>query len=363
MTSDTTIHPDLAEASRASLAQTLLPPLLASAICLLAGLGALAAMGFDAGSVLRTVTTKVLWPGDWTRRLSSWSYVFQYATPILLTGLAVAVAFQASVWNIGAQGQYLVGAIAATAVGIHLPARGIVSIPAILLAGMLAGAMLASIAAFLEWWRRVPVVLSTLLLNFVAAEVLRYLLQGPMREPGGQAKSRLIAEAASLPLIPQSRLHAGFFVALAAAAAVGFMMRQTTFGFQLRIVGANPTAARFAGIRVPLVALATLAISGALAGLAGAVEISGVTYELLLSANDSGFGFTGIAVALLGRLRALGVVAAALFFGFLNTVFRALQAELDVPFVTAQAIQGLLVILMLVLTHPRVAGMVRRSKD
>lgn len=355
MTSDTLLHHDVDGPPRqwSTAVARLLPPLLAAASCLLIGLGVLAALGYPIGDVLRTVWEKVIWPPTGSRRLGSWSYVLQYATPILLTGLAITVAFRAAVWNIGAQGQYLIGAIAATAVGVGLDVPAPVLILLVMLAAIVGGAALAALAATLDVWRRVPIVLSTLLLNFIVLELLRFLLQGPMREPGGQVKSAPLLDAARLPLVPGTGLHFGFVIALLAAPLIAFLVRHTTFGFRLRVVGENPTAARFAGINVSRVSLATMALSGALAGLAGGIEVSGVTHELHLSANDTAFGFTGIAVALLGRLTATGVVAAAIFFGLLNAGFRALQAEVGVPFVTGQALQGLIVILMLVLTHPR----------
>jgi simple sugar transport system permease protein len=355
MTSDTLLHHDVELRPRqwSTSAMRVLPPLIASVLCVLVGLGTLAALGYPVADVLRTVWEKVLWPETAPRRLASWSYVLQYATPILLTGLAITVAFRAAVWNIGAQGQYLLGAIAATAVGVHVNTASSILIPLVMLAAVFGGAALAALAAVLHVWRRVPVVLGTLLLNFVVLELLRFLLQGPMREPGGQVKSAPLIDPARLPLLPGTLLHSGFLVALLAAAVIAVVIRHTTFGFRLRVVGENPTAARFAGIHVSRVTLATMALSGGLAGLAGGIEVSGVTHELHLSANDTAFGFTGIAVALLGRLTATGVVAAAVFLGLLNAAFRVLQAEAGVPFVTGQALQGLIVILMLVLTHPR----------
>jgi simple sugar transport system permease protein len=329
-----------------------LPPLIAVLICMMAGVGALAALGFPPGEVLGAVWSKILWHRDPALRLVAWANVLQYATPILLTGLAVTVAFRASVWNIGAQGQYLAGAIAGNLVGAFLVASGVVTIPILLLSAVLAGAVMAMIAAILDWWRKVPVVLSTLLLNFIVIELLHYLIVGPMRDPGAIVRTRELLLGAQLPLIGEMRLQAGFFFALAAAALVWFILRQTTFGFRLRVVGENPIAARFAGISVPKVSLATLALSGALAGLAGGLEISGVRHELVFSDADSGYGFTGIAVALLGRLNPMGVIAAALFFGLLRACFFALEIEARVPSVTGLALQGLVIILMLVLTQP-----------
>jgi simple sugar transport system permease protein len=232
-----------------------------------------------------------------------------------------------------------------------------------LIAAMAAGALLAGIAAALERWRNVPVVLSTLLLNFVALEFLRYVLQGPMRAVAEDGRpldpqSPQIPELARLPeyfaTSPGQGLQLGFFLALVAAAVLALILRRTTFGFRLRVVGQNPVAARFAGMNVPRVAFASLALSGALAGLAGGVQVSGVaTYVLFPDLGADGVGFTGIAVALLGRLSPLGVVLSALFFGLLNTSFRALErSPLEIHAATAQAVQGALVIVVLILASP-----------
>jgi simple sugar transport system permease protein len=339
----------------------LLPPLIAVVICMITGVGALAALGYPPSDVLGAVWSKVLWHRDPGLRLVAWANVLQYATPILLTGLAVTVAFRASVWNIGAQGQYLAGAIAGNLVGAFMSAPGLVTIPILLVGAIVAGALVAMIAAILDWWRKVPVVLSTLLLNFIVTELLRYLIVGPMRDPGAIVRTRELRPGAQLPLIGEMRLGPGFFFALASAGLVWFILRQTTFGFRLRVVGENPVAARFAGISVPRVSLATLALSGALAGLAGGLEISGVRHELVFSDVDSGYGFTGIAVALLGRLNPVGVIAAALFFGLLRACFFALEIEARVPSVTGLALQGLVIILMLVLTQPAVMAKLRRK--
>src|SRR2546430_2503499 len=251
----------------------LLPPLLAVVICVIVGVGALAALGYPAGEVLEAVWSKVVWHRDPALRLVAWANVLQYATPILLTGLAVTVAFRASVWNIGAQGQYLAGAIAGNLVGAFVGAAAGVTIPVLLLASVVAGALVAMIAAVLDWWRKGPGVLSTLLLNFIVIELLRYLIVGPMRDPGAIVRTRELLAGAQLPVIGEMRLGPGIFFALAAAALVWLILRQTTFGFRLRVVGENPIAARFAGISVARVSLATLALSGALAGLAGRLRI------------------------------------------------------------------------------------------
>ena len=340
----------------------LLPPMVAVAVCVIAGVGALAALGYAPGEVLPAVWNKVIWRSDPHLRWVAWGNVLQYATPILLTGLAVTVAFRASVWNIGAQGQYLAGAIAGNVVGAFVAWPAVVTIPMLLAVAIAAGAVVAMIAAILDWWRKVPVVLSTLLLNFIVIELLRYLIVGPLRDPGGIVRTRELLNGAQLPVMGEMRLQPGFFFGLVSAGIVWLILRQTTFGFRLRVVGENPVAARFAGMSVARVSLMTLALSGALAGLAGGLEIAGVRHELVFSDADSGYGFTGIAVALLGRLNPVGVVAAALFFGLLRACFFALEIEARVPSVTGMALQGLVIILMLVLTQPTMMRRILRRK-
>ena len=343
---------------------SLLLPLIAVALCLAASLVALAALGYGTergqgfgialSGLVQVVWEKALLPGNHYR---SWIESLQAATPLLLTGLAVTVAFRAGVLNIGGEGQFLVGAIAATAVGVRWHAGPALLLPGLLLSAAAAGAILAGIAAALDRWRNVPVVLSTLLLNFVAFELLAVVLQGPLRGSEGQPASEELPPSARLPQWMPAHghvgLHLGCAIALAAAGLVAFVLGCTVFGFRLRMVGENSIAARFAGVRVGRVAFASLALSGALAGLAGGIQISGVeSYQLLLSMRGSGFGFAGIAVALLGRLRVPGVIAAAVLFGLLNTAFGALEANADVPSVTGQATQGAILIAMLILTHP-----------
>ena len=368
----------------------LVVPVLAVGICLVILLVVLAWSGFgrEEGEsfgrgiqkISRVVWTRSILPSPPSRRslapgelrqetYRSWIQTLLAATPILLTGLAVAVAFRASVLNIGTEGQYVAGAIAATIVGLHPHGPRSVVLAGLLLGGFVAGAMLAAVAAVLERSRNVPVVLSTLLLNFVAALGLKALLQGPLHEQGEQLQSEQLQEISRLPHIflhgQPTQLHVGLLIAIGCAAALSLLLRFTKFGFHLRATGENPTAARFAGIRVGIVAVATLCLSGGLAGLAGAVQISGVPpYLLLPDTASSGFGFTGIAVALLGRLSAGGVVLAALFFGWLQTAFAGLETELHVPFMTLQATQGAILVAMLILTNLKwIEGIGPRKRD
>jgi len=241
-------------------------------------------------------------------------------TPLLLTGLGVAVAFRARLWNIGGEGQFLVGALAASALGAYaldgLPAP--VLIPLILVAGAAAGALWAGLAGWMRVARNVPEVISTIMLNFVAAQLLSYLVHGPMQERShAQPASAALPAAATLPVLwPGTALHWGFVLALVMAVVVFFSLNRTGAGFALRVVGANPEAARVAGLDVDRTRLATMLWSGALCGLAGAVELSGVVGTLYENYSP-GYGFAAVAVALLGRLNPYGIIAAALFFGAL----------------------------------------------
>jgi len=326
--------------------------------------------------IAKTIWNRVILPRPpyATEGYRNWIQTLQSATPILLTGLAVAVAFRANVLNIGGQGQYVLGAAAAAAVGIYVRAPAPLLVTLLLLAAIAAGALFAAIAAALERWRNVPVVLSTLLLNFVALEFLRYLLQGPMRATSDSGdfldpQSRQLPQAARLPEFfsptPGQGLHLGFFIALAVAALLAFVLRRTTFGFRLRVVGQNPHAARFAGMNVPRLSFATLALSGALAGLAGGLQVAGVaTYILFPDVGTDGLGFTGIAVALLGRLSPLGVILSAIFFGLLGTAFKALErSPLEIHSSTAQGVQGLLVIAVLISYSPLWLRLFRRRQS
>lgn len=304
----------------------------------------------------------------------NWILTLQSATPILLTGLAITAAFRANALNIGTQGQYVMGAIATTAIGVYVQGPAMVMIPLHLAAAMVAGGLFAAIAAALERWRNVPVVLSALLLNFVAAEFLRYLLDGPMRAVSQEGhlldpQSRELLLPARMPEFfatsPGQGLSLGIFIALASAAVLSFILNKTTFGFRLRVLGQNAIAARFAGMNTARVSLATLALSGALAGLAGGVRVAGVApYQLYPDVGMDGIGFTGIAVALLGRLSPLGVVFSALFFGLLSTAFKALErSQLEIHSVAAQGVQGALVIAVLIVTSPQWAGRIRNLSN
>jgi len=243
--------------------------------------------------------------------------------PLLLTGLGVAIAFRAQMFNIGGEGQFLVGGLLASFVALNIPATQHLTSPILItlmmLVGVLAGATWAGMAAVLKVSRGVPEVISTIMLNFVAVEVLSYLVNGPMeRLDHSQPATDALPDSASLPILwSGTPLHAGLIIALAAAAIVWVMMNRTVLGFSIDIVGANPITARIAGYSVSRTIIVAMLWSGALCGLAGAVELSGVV-GFIPEGYSPGYGYTAIAVALLGRLSVVGVVFSALLFGALS---------------------------------------------
>jgi simple sugar transport system permease protein len=278
------------------------------------------------------------------------------ATPLILTGLAVAIAFRAGVFNIGAEGQFIVGAAAATAAALamhSLPA--FILVPSMLVLGFGAGALWAWIAAILRARFHVLEVISTIMLNFVALHLVSYLVRGPLQEPTHiYPQTVTFVDAARLPRFGSTtRLHLGFLVAVLACVAAWFVVRYTAAGFRLRAVGANPDAARSAGmIDAARATMRAFLISGALAGLAGAIEVSGVTYALYENISP-GYGFTAIAVALLAQLNPLAVVGTGILFGALEAGATAMQRDAGVPSVVVSIVEALIILALLALDRFR----------
>ena len=287
--------------------------------------------------------------------LDGLSEVLVKACPLLLTGLAVAVAFQAGVWNIGAEGQLLIGALAMAALGARLggvPAW--VGVPLTLASAAVAGAVWAGIAAVLRLRRAVSEVISTIMLNFIALFLVSYLVQGPLMEAGGRyPQTDAVVETLWMPrFVPPHRVHAGLLIALVLAVGVGVLLYRTRLGFEMRAAGMNAAAARLAGIPVEHRIHLALLLSGALAALAGAVEVSAVTRRLY-ERFSPGWGFTGIAVGLLGRLSPVGVVVAALFFGALDAGSGAMQRVAGVSSVLVSVIQGTVIFCLVAFERTR----------
>ena len=238
------------------------------------------------------------------------------ATPLIFTGLAATMAFRAKLWNIGAEGQLYLGAMAAVAVGTGLiDAPGFIMIPLILIAGMAAGAAGMAGPAYLKTRFGADEVVTTLLLNFVILIFLQMMLEGPLQDPMGLGwpQSAPIVDEGILPkLMPRMRIHYGLIIALVAAVAAHIMLSKSVWGFKLRAVGENAAAALHAGIGVKRTLMGAALVSGALAGMAGVSEVAGLKGYLTADLSP-GFGFTGIVVAMLAGLSPIGVVISAVF--------------------------------------------------
>jgi ABC-type uncharacterized transport system permease subunit len=300
--------------------------------------------GYDAATALAA-----LWQGAAGSWYALTSATLVRAVPLVIIGLGIALAFRGGALNIGADGQFYAGAIAATWVGLHVVGRPAgVAVTSVFLAAMLAGMAWVLVPVWLKLRFGVLEVISTLLLNFVAESLVSLMVQGPLQEAQHiYPQSDPIAEAARLPLLPGTRLHAGLLLALVGAAALWYVFARTLWGFRLRAVGAGPRAAEISG-RIDARRMGAVALlgSGALAGLAGGVEVSGVSYALFQNLSP-GYGFTAIAVALLARLHPLGVVATGILFGALEAGAGAMQRDAGVPAVAVYVVEAVVIVVVL----------------
>ena len=297
-----------------------------------------------------------LWRGSFGSWYAFTSAALVHATPLIMLGLAFTLGSRAGAINIGMEGQFIAGAIAATWTGLHVGALpGLIAIPLVLGAGFLAGATWIAVPVVLRARHGITEVISTLLLNFVAAAAVSFVVTGPLQEAGRTyPQSDPIAVSARLPLLGHgTRLHLGFVVALVVAAIISVGLRRTRWGFQLRAAGAGPRAAMLTG-RIPLVKVgaAALLASGALAGLGGAIEVSGVSYALYQNLSP-GYGFTAIAVALLGRLRPIPVLVAGVLFGALEAGAGAMQRDAGIPAVAVQVVEAVVIVTALLASRRR----------
>ncbi len=271
------------------------------------------------------------------------------ASPMVLTGLAAAVAFRVRFWNIGAEGQLLVGAMLAAFIGARseLPAASL--IPLMLVAGAGGGALAAMLPAFMKTRLKVDDVVSTLMLNFIILYAMMALLSGPWKDTTtGWPDSPDILGAAEFPnLWRGTRLHLGVLVGALAAVATWLLVRWTTLGFAIDAVGENARAAHHAGLDVQRVTLSAAAISGALAGLAGVGEVGGIQYQVMGSISP-GYGYSGLVVAMLARLNPLGVVPAAIFLAAITAGADEMSRQTGVPVFLADVIQGVTLLTMLI---------------
>lgn len=279
------------------------------------------------------------------------------AIPLALAGLAVTLAYRGGVFNIGAEGQLILGGICSTAVGISFPnLPAWLHVPLALAAGALGGAAWAFLPGYLKSKRGLNEVLTTLMMNYIALEFISYLVRGPLQgHPAGHPTTVLIADSAKLPIVwGQAQMSIAALITPLLALLAYVLMFKTSFGFGLRTVGANAEAARYAGIKVQKTVLSTMLMSGALAGLAGGMEILGVQYRLW-EAFLQGYGFDAIPVALVGQLHPLGVLLTAFFFGMLRAGANSMQVLARVPMPLINIIQSLTILFALAGMAIRVA--------
>jgi len=285
------------------------------------------------------------------------------STPFIFGGLAVAFGFRVGLFNIGAEGQIFVGAMSSVWAGYtftNLPP--ILHIPLALLFGAAGGALWGFIPGFLKAKTGAHEVINTIMMNYIAFRLSDYMLRGPLKDPNEfTPKSPWIADSAKLLRIFEDpiRFHIGFFIALGIAYLIYWILFKTTWGFELRTVGANPHAAKYAGMSNVLATIAAMSVSGALAGLAGANEILGVNYRLV-PAFSSGYGFDAIALALLGKNHPFGVVLSALLFGFLRNGARQMQLKAGIPIDIISILQALI---MAFIAAPAIIRTIYRLKE
>ncbi|UUX94198.1 ABC transporter permease [Aquabacterium sp. J223] len=327
----------------------LLAPLAAVALTLLLASALVAWAGAPVGRAYA-----LLLEGGFGSRFA-WGETLTRATPLILTGLAAALAFKARLYNIGGEGQLYLGALAAVAVGGLHGGSGFDGVPApllfglMLLAAMAAGALLLLGPALLKLKLGADEVVTTLLLNFIALLFVSAMLDGPMKDPTAMGWPQSVAVADALQferLIERSRVHRGLLLALAAACGLAALMRWSTFGLAVRAVGANPRAAAFAGLGVGRTVVVTALLSGALAGLAGALEVAGRTGYLTLDMAP-GVGYSGIVVAMLAGLNPLAVVPAAVFVSGILVGADGMGRTVGVPTYIADAIVAIALLALL----------------
>ena len=277
------------------------------------------------------------------------------AVPLLLVGLGICIAFRANVTNIGGEGQMIVGALLATLLGLSFPdLPGLVLIPLAMLTGFVGGAFWGGIPGVLKAYFNVNEILSTVMMNAIAVQMMNFLLRGPMIDPAQAKLASQIPQTARLPVayhLPRmnpTRLHLGALIAVALAVLVYILLWRTTLGYRVRAVGYNPHASRYGGIHVEQHIIIALLLSGAFAGLAGTIQVYGLNYRMITDGSATGFtgsaGFNGIVAALFGQLHPLGTIPASFFFGALLVGANRLQRAMQVPSAFIIALNGLVVV-------------------
>ena len=276
---------------------------------------------------------------------NGWIDTLVNATPLILAGLSVAICFKAGLFNIGAQGQTLIGALAAAAAGGILAEQPApIAIVGAILAGLVAGMVYGFIPGVLKAFTGAHEVVTTIMLNYIAIQVIAWAITGPLLAPGASFARSADVGNATLPVLfgpTGHHLHAGVLLALAAVPIAWWILNRSTIGFEVRTVGANPDAARYAGMRPRLLTVGTLAVGGGLAGLAGTIEIVGVA-GYMPAAYATNIGFDAITVALIGRANPFGVLFGALLLGALRAGAASMQIQAGIPVEMIDILQGVM---------------------
>jgi ABC-type uncharacterized transport system permease subunit len=315
------------------------------------------------GAVIIMLSSLLLGAFDPLLPLSAYSSLFQgafgsidgvfftivTATPLILGGMAVGLGFKAGLFNIGAQGQFLMGALGAAAIGAYLAgAPPFLAITGAILAGAVVGAAWGFIPGALKAWTGAHEVVTTIMLNFIAGAIIGYLITGPLEAPGFSfSRTGDLGNAELSGIIGTARapIHIGVIIAFALVPVVWWLLWRSTLGFEIRTVGANPDAARYAGMRPAVITILTMSLCGLLAGLAGAGQILGVSHFMNASYGTS-IGFDSISVALLGRAHPVGIMLAALLFGALRAGSGLMQIQADIPPEIIDVIQALILLFL-----------------
>ncbi|MEN6364794.1 MAG: ABC transporter permease [Rectinema sp.] len=317
------------------------------AIVAAVGMGAivLVAIGVDVSETYRVILTEPL------KDMFGITEILVRTVPLILIGLGIAISFRSGILNIGAEGQMQIGIVASAAVALAFPDMPKwLLLPLVLLTGAAGGALWGGVAGYLKAKLGVNEILSTVMLNYIAAQIYGFLLRGPMIDPAelqtgsGTPQSMRLPKTAWIDrIIPGTRLHWGIAIALVLAVLVYILLWRTTWGFKMRAAGAEPKAARYAGIKVESCLAAAMILAGAFAGLAGAVEVTGV-HRRAIEGISSGYGFSGIVVALFGGLHPAGIVPSAFFFGLLLIGADMTQRALSVPANMVLVLQGAVIL-------------------
>jgi general nucleoside transport system permease protein len=289
-----------------------------------------------------------LWNGAFGT-VNNFSETLVKTTPMLIAGIGLAISFRANLINIGAEGQMIVGAIVATLVAFTLPNLPMpIAVALVMLSGFAGGALYGTFPGYLKAKFGTSEIITTIMLNYIAVSLLAFLLDGPMKEPNGYFPQTALVPANTelFRFVDGARLNVGFIIALLLIPAYYILMFRLPLGYKIRAVGLNPNAAKYAGIKVKRQIVLAMALSGGLAGIAGMIEIFGIHHRLY-NGFTAGYGFDGVAIALIGGLHPIGVPLAALFFGALRVGANAMQNVVQIPVAVTYIIQGAAVLFIL----------------